>query len=44
MSHGVGDLKDALLRHETVDLVSRDDVTLLERFDGKILPTTLILG
>ena len=37
MPHGVGHLEDPLLRQQGLDFVARDDVPLLQRFDGEIL-------
>lgn len=44
MSHRVGNLEDPLLRQQRFDLVSGDDVTLLERLDGKVLARVAVLG
>ena len=44
MPDRVRHLEDPLLRHEAVDLVSRDDVALLQRLDGEVLARLLVLG
>ena len=39
----IGDLEDALLRHETLHLVAPDDVAFLQRLDREVLARVLVL-
>ena len=43
MARRVGHLEDALLGQQRLDLVARDDVALLQRFDGEILARVAVL-
>ena len=44
MAHLVDHLEDPLLRHETLDLVTGDDVAFLQRLDGEVLARPPVLG
>lgn len=43
MPHRVSDLENPLLAQQRLDLVSRDNVAFLERFDGEVLAGVSIL-
>ena len=42
VTHRVGNLEDPLLGQQGLDLVPGDDVTLLQRFDGKIFASIFV--